>query len=321
MNMSGARKIFEVISVDSAARPGDGRGKIVPGGGEKRLFSVALWIRKHLRKGRARAFSGCWSGPVLPCHDGPAIKVSTLDGEIPERRPRMRFRRHLAAGALTVGCLGGMTVGAAEAGAEEPVAAPGCTALAPDAPVLIPGDDITDGLGSIPLLGPVLQPVTETVTTVVDSACGLLVPTVQPEAPVPGEQQPPASPSTTPPSSSPSANSAGTPSGGRLTAQESSGGGATARFGFADPLPFGPALNFGAPGAPPQAVAAGKTDVVSTQRPTGTAEALPVTRDELSQPVLLATLALTLVSAQLVRTWVRRMRGEVFNVATGPANT
>ncbi|WP_156131584.1 hypothetical protein [Amycolatopsis methanolica] len=232
----------------------------------------------------------------------------------------MRFRRHLAAGALTVGCLGGMIVGAAEAGAEEPVAAPGCTAPAPDASPL-PGVDLADGLASIPLLGPVLQPLTETVTGVVGSTCEILVPPVHPEAPGTGEQQPPATPSATPPSSSPSANSAGTPSGGRLTAQESSGGGATARFGFADPLPFGPALNFGAPGAPPQAVAAGKTDVVSTQRPTGTAEALPVARDELSQPVLLATLALTLVSAQLVRTWVRRMRGEVFNVAIGPANT
>ncbi|MEU0515288.1 MULTISPECIES: hypothetical protein [unclassified Amycolatopsis] len=252
------------------------------------------------------------------CHDDPGIKVSTTDGEIPERRPRMRFRRHLAAGVLTVGCLGGMTVGAAEAGAEEPVAAADCTAPAPDGDLLLPGVDIADEL---PLLGPILQPLTDTVGSVVGSTCEILVPPAQPEAPGSGEQQPPAAAPTTTPSSAPSGNSAATPSGGRLAAQESSGAVATARFGFADPLPFGPALNFGAPGTPPQAVAAGKADVVSTQRPTGTAEALPVTRDELSQPVLLATLALTLVSAQLVRTWVRRMRGEVFSARTGPLNT
>ena len=187
--------------------------------------------------------------------------------------------------------------------------------------LLIPGTAVADAtvqrLSTIPLVAPVLVPLTASVSSAVGSTCGVLVQQLRPQAPGAGDRQPPGStaPGTTPPSSSaPGGSAASTPSGGRLTAQENSGSGATTTFGFADALPFGPTLNFGAPGSlpvPPQggaAPGAKPADVVSTQRPTGTAEALPVTHDELSQPFLLATLALTLVSAQLVRTWVLRMR-------------
>ena len=280
----------------------------------------------------------------------------------------MRFRRHLAAGVLIVGCLGGMAVGAADAGAAEPIVAADCTALVrgvtgqqvlleagavldpvlgalrpldplglltgpvrdswlsqtplplgtvPAGDLLISGTAIAtataDRLASIPLVAPVLQPLTDSVSSVIGSTCGILVRQLPPDAPGSGEQPPPGSgaPGTTPPpSSSPGGNSPLPPSGGRLVAQDGAGRGATARFGFADPLPFGPALNFGAPGTSgvPQQAPGGTADVVSAQRSAGTAEALPVSRDELSQPVLLATLALTLVGAQLVRTWVLRMR-------------
>jgi len=74
--------------------------------------------------------------------------------------------------------------------------------------------------------------------------------------------------------------------------------------------PDGVAYDYG-PGGVPQVGNPGLAPTVLGSRGTGTAQALPAnTDDDLQRPVLLASLLVTLVGTQLIRTWVLRRATE-----------
>ncbi|WP_236794988.1 hypothetical protein [Amycolatopsis sp. GM8] len=161
-------------------------------------------------------------------------------------------------------------------------------------------------LGEIPLLGPVLQPLTSAVRGTLASLCAIVI-RVEHPAP-PATAKPPA-----PAPVTPGAGATESPATGKgFTSNEGAGTpsvSAGAVFGsrLADLIP-GPALYpmmaIGAPGSPanPPLV------VVPAPQTAGSAEALPAKDDGLSPVVLTALVVLTLVSAQLVRRWVLNPR-------------
>jgi hypothetical protein len=70
--------------------------------------------------------------------------------------------------------------------------------------------------------------------------------------------------------------------------------------------PDGVAYDYG-PGGVPQVGNPGLAPTVLGSRATGTAQALPANaEDDFQRPALLATLLLTLVGTQLIRTWILR---------------
>ncbi|WP_328611550.1 hypothetical protein OG943_21350 [Amycolatopsis sp. NBC_00345] len=169
----------------------------------------------------------------------------------------------------------------------------------------IPGNRIADAviarLGEIPVAGPVLEQLTPAVTGALDSLCGILVRVTTPAGPDrPPPPEEPGGPSPVP---------GGAPDPG---AAEPDGPARGAVFGERIPglSLSGAALDLSTvsvpqPGSP---VAAGEPALAGASRAAGSASALPADRDTLSQPVLLAVLALTIVSAQLVRRLASRPR-------------
>jgi hypothetical protein len=172
----------------------------------------------------------------------------------------------------------------------------------------IPGSRIAAAvltrLGEIPVVGPVLEQLAPAVTGALGSRCGILVrvttpagsgraaapvPPEEPGAPVPGGVAP------APGAAEPDGPGRGAVLGERIPGLSLSGA----------------ALNLGTvsvpqPGSP---VVAGEPAFAGATHAAGSASALPDKRDTLPQPVLLAVLALTIVSAQLVRRLALRPRG------------
>ncbi|WP_020667773.1 hypothetical protein [Amycolatopsis nigrescens] len=177
---------------------------------------------------------------------------------------------------------------------------------------------VVQRLREIPLLAPVLELLVPPVRSVLGAACGILARAAdQPDVPDPEAPAPPLGPSA--PGDSPGlSDRPGRPRWNWDTTGASydpiaGGKGGGTRFGtrLGQPFPAGAAIGFRAPGAAPGQGVPGPDApsplVANARRPAGTAVALPAERKQLSQPVaLLAVLLLTVVSAQLVRTWVLR---------------
>jgi hypothetical protein len=177
----------------------------------------------------------------------------------------------------------------------------------PDGQAEIPGariaDAVTGRLDEIPLLAPVLSPLTTSVHNTLASLCGLLVRGVPPVA---GPAAPPGTPAGP---AVPGDRGASSPAAGQRFAPPGAAGSPVAGGGTV----FGAQLSGMWPGGALFSVAESgallggprpPTVRVSAPRSTGSAEALPAQPDELSLPVLLAVLLFTIVSAQLVRRWV-----------------
>jgi hypothetical protein len=166
-------------------------------------------------------------------------------------------------------------------------------------------DAVAARLGEIPLLGPVLGQLMSTVRGVLDAVCGLLLRGVTPAAPgspgAPASPVQPGSPVTPPvpgsfdqnPGSADLIGTArGTVFGERLPGaflSDTVSGLNTASFSTA------------AVPRPGSVVATERSALARLPQAAGSASTLQAAPDPLSQPVLLAMLALTIVSAQLVR--------------------
>ncbi|HJQ45293.1 MAG TPA: hypothetical protein VJ870_03065 [Amycolatopsis sp.] len=181
-------------------------------------------------------------------------------------------------------------------------------ATVPNGQLQLSGDTIADAvtqrLGQLPLLGPVLQTLTPTVHQTLSSACEILVrvvhPAAAPPAAAPGS---PGSPGGTGP--------AGT--GGRSAPAQAAPGTGPAGGGvmFGSPLPddaLVPLSVDGAPGASGADAAPWPPPIAMARRDTRSATALPANRDALSTPTLTALLLLSVVSGLLVHRWVLRGR-------------
>lgn len=175
----------------------------------------------------------------------------------------------------------------------------------------IPGSQVADAvverLGQIPAVGPVLQPLVPAVRGLVSSLCGLLVRGERPPAP-PSSKPSPVAPGN--PASSPSPSTSERSAWRPVGADESSAPGRGAVFGERLPGLFGSgaAVSLNTAGVPGAAVDPGaqppqSASLVNPAVQTGEAHALPADQRQLSQPILLAVLLLTVVSAQLVRRW------------------
>lgn len=183
----------------------------------------------------------------------------------------------------------------------------------PDGQAEIPGSQIADSVGrrlsEIPLLAPILEPLTKTASDALVGLCGILVrgaqpstpPAASPGSPQPGTPGPPGSPSS------------GGYSGGRLLTPVETSGGSGAVFGpRLSGLPSGAFFGLNTSGVPQSGVLAGPQEAQGPQPAAmansdsaGSAQELPATQpDELSLPALLAALLLAIVGAQLVRRWV-----------------
>ncbi|HVW43962.1 MAG TPA: hypothetical protein VHC18_21690 [Amycolatopsis sp.] len=164
-------------------------------------------------------------------------------------------------------------------------------------------DAVTERLGRIPLLGPVLQTLTSSVHQTLSSRCGILVRPV-----LPGARPPAAAPGPSGQAPAP-ANPGGTgsPAAGGPAAPAPDTGPAGGGVVFGSPLPDGALLPLhggGVPGAGVPIEAQQPVSVVSAPQTAGSAAALPTTRDKVSTSTLTALLLLSLVSALLVRRWV-----------------
>ncbi|MTD56349.1 hypothetical protein [Amycolatopsis pithecellobii] len=167
-----------------------------------------------------------------------------------------------------------------------------------------------DELNGIPLLGPVIQPLSSTVDNTIAPVCDLVAPT-----PPPATTAPPTTAPTSPAPPGAPANpdpSTAAPVVAPFAApplRESSLPGSGAVFGsrLPDALPGGGALfpltGTGVPGQAAEVAAPQPAAVVSVPQQPGSAAALPARRDDFSAPVLAAVLVLAIVSAVLVRRW------------------
>jgi hypothetical protein len=178
------------------------------------------------------------------------------------------------------------------------------------------GDAVVGKLREISLLAPVIDVLAPAVKSLLSTDCGV---TTQP-----GEPAPPGSPAPAPPGGP---DGPGTPSPQPQRPPNSPGAEGSGSSSYVPPEPAPgiamlPAYPPGipGPGIPPDGVAysygsggvpqAGIPAVDATtlgSRSTGTAQALPArTTGIIGQPMLLATLLVTLVGTQLVRTWILR---------------
>lgn len=185
----------------------------------------------------------------------------------------------------------------------------------PDGQAEIPGSQIADSvgqrLGEIPLLAPILEPLTKTARDALGPLCGILVRGARPSNPPAASPGSPAQPGTP---GAPGSPSSGGYSGGRLIAPAETSGGSPTVFGqrLSGLLPSGAFFGLNTSGVPQSGMAAGPQEAQSPQpaamansQSAGSALELPSTQpDELSLPALLAALLLAIVGAQLVRRWV-----------------
>jgi hypothetical protein len=181
-------------------------------------------------------------------------------------------------------------------------------------PGVIPGAAIADAvltqLHEIALVAPLIDVLGPPLRSLLGVNCR--VPTQParpaPPAPQPPGAQPPASSAPQPGTTAPSDVSGNVPavpgfSGAELAPIYPQGFDRNLIPGIPpDGIPY----NYG-PGGVPQVGNPGLAPTVLGLRATGTAQALPVNADDdFQRPVLLATLLLTLVGTQLIRTWVLR---------------
>ncbi|HJQ45683.1 MAG TPA: hypothetical protein VJ870_05065 [Amycolatopsis sp.] len=170
-----------------------------------------------------------------------------------------------------------------------------------------PGTGLTDTvsqLNQIPVLGTVTQPLASAVPGALDTLCGALAPSAAPGTPS----------ATTPPTSTtrPAVPAEPTGTGASATFGASAPAPGSGGVVFGSPVPSGELLPLavdGVPGAAATGTAAPVVNslplaVVSVPQPTGSAVALPQRRSDVPVPALAAVLALSLVSAFLVRRWV-----------------
>lgn len=161
-------------------------------------------------------------------------------------------------------------------------------------------------LQQVPVLAPVLTPLLLTVRATLGSLCGILV-----RGQDPGAAEP-TSPATPAPPAAPGWSRAPVPWRPTVTDDRSAPQGGGLVFGTRLPglLPggalFPPSATAGVPGPGAAAEPGADAPVLAQARSTGSADALPARRDELSVPVLAAVLLLAAVSAALVRRWVLR---------------
>jgi hypothetical protein len=181
----------------------------------------------------------------------------------------------------------------------------------PDGEAEITGPQIAGAvdqrLTEIPLLAPVLTPLTKTVSDALGALCGILARGAWPSTP-PASTSPaaPAGPG------SPGSPSAGGWSGGQLVDSAGTSGGSGAVFGerLSGLLPSGAFFGLNTSGLPQSGVLVGtqpgtQPAALVNSDSAGSAQELPATaRDALSLPALLAALMLAIVGAQLVRRWV-----------------
>ena len=180
-----------------------------------------------------------------------------------------------------------------------------------DGEALISGAEIADAavarLAGIPAVAPVLDPLVPAVRSALSSTCGIVTRGDRPDAP-----QPPPPPGPPEEPSSPPASDAHREAPGSLP--DSAPGREGVRFG----APVTDAWPWPAPGdrvvgdLEPGAAGGGDAAVMRSQPElaAGRAEALPLEENRLPPAVLVAVLAITVVSAQLVRAWVLRSKRE-----------
>lgn len=184
---------------------------------------------------------------------------------------------------------------------------------------VIPGaaiaDEVITRLHEISLVAPLIDVLGPPLRSLLGLSCKVPTQPATP-APLPPGAQPPAT--SAPQPANPSGTTAPTDTSGSAATAPGLPGADLAQIypqGFDRNLipgipPDGVAYDYG-PGGVPQVGNPALAPTVLGSRATGTAQALPAnTDDDLQRPVLLATLLVTLVGTQLIRTWVLRRATE-----------
>jgi hypothetical protein len=190
--------------------------------------------------------------------------------------------------------------------------------LLPGGSAVITGDAIADAvverLRSLPVLAPVIDSLSGPLRVTLARTCAITV------VPNPPAGQPPSSGSAPPPTAPAQPAQPGAPAGGARFPDRGTmtvlpeyplgaGYGGYGVPGQGGVPPDGVGFNYNNVGVPQ---AGADTLAMALARSPGTAEALPVENHpgSFTRPAVLATLVLTLVSTQLVRTWVLRRSEE-----------